>query len=127
MNVNVSRLQIAEDVRIRAETLNILYSDQLGDGTHDVIECTVVEVAERMGAIEQSLMLGDLDSLCDAASTLIALGDRIGFILMSRVAQDAVNCAKRKDMNALHAVTERLICVGDASLASAIDGVTLPI
>jgi len=126
MTVVVSRLQIAEDVHIRTEALSLLYTDTSDDDTHDVIECAVVEVAESMGKIEQALMDGDLGKLCETASTLTKLGDRIGFMLLSRVAQDAINCARRKDMNALHAVSDRLIRVGDASLAAAIDGVTLP-
>ncbi len=122
----VSRLQIAEKVCIQTEALNVLH-DSLGvDGSHDVIERAVVEVAERMGAVEQSLLLGDLDRLRRAARSLGSIGEQLGFLLLSRVARDAITCADRQDMNALHAVTERLIRVGDASLAAAINGATLP-
>ncbi len=126
MTVDVSRLRIAENVRIQFEALNILQSSLGEEGSQDVIERAVVEVAERMGAVEQSLLLGDYDKLCRSARSLGSIGEQLGFLLLAKVAQDAMICAERHDLNALHAVTERLIRVGDASLAAAIDGATLP-
>jgi len=126
MKTEISRLRIAESVCIQTDALNV-FQDALGDdGSHDVIERAVVEVAERMGAVEQALLLGDLDGLKVSAENLGAMGEQLGFLLLARVAQDALACAERSDLNALHAVTERLIRVGDASLAAAIEGATLP-
>ncbi len=127
MMIDVSRLRIAEDVCIQPEALTILQSSLDDDGSHDVIERAVIEVAERMGMVEQALMLGDLDKLRECVHGLGEIGDQLGFLLLARVAQDAIICADRGDMNALHAVTERLIRIGDASLAAAIDGVSLPV
>lgn len=122
----VSRLHIAENVCIQVEALNIL-QDGLGrDGSQNVIERAVVEVVERMGSVEQSLLLGDLDRLRRAARSLGSIGEQLGFLLLAKVAQDAIDCADRRDMNALSAIAERLIRVGDASLAAAIERAALP-
>lgn len=122
MNADVARLQIAEDVCIQPEALNILQAGLGHEGTQDVIERAVVEVAERMGSVERALMHRDMDRLRRSARSLAAIGDQLGFQVLSNVAQDAIKCAERRDLTALHAVTERLIRVGDASLAAAIDG-----
>jgi hypothetical protein len=122
----VSRLRIAENVNIHVEALNIL-QDSLGyTGSQDVIERAVVEVAERMGGVEQALMLGDLEGLRRSARSLGVIGEQLGFLLLSRVAQDVINCSEKPNSPALHAVTERLVRVGDASLAAAIDTASLP-
>ncbi|NOX40434.1 MAG: hypothetical protein GXP05_07940 [Alphaproteobacteria bacterium] len=127
MMIDVSRLRIAEDVCIQPEALTILQSSLDDDGSHDVIERAVIEVAERMGMVEQALMLGDLDKLRKSARGLGAIGEQLGFLLLARVAEDVIICAERNDVSALHSVTERLIRIGDASLAAAIDGATLPV
>ncbi|MFT5639750.1 MAG: hypothetical protein ACI861_002584, partial [Paracoccaceae bacterium] len=44
----------------------------------------------------------------------------------SGVAMDVIDCADSKNSPALHAVTERLVRVGDASLAAATDNASLP-
>lgn len=123
----VSRLQIAENVCIQVEALNLL-QDGLGrDGSQDAIERAVVEVVERMGSVEQSLLLGDLDRLRRAARSLGSIGEQLGFLLLAKVAENAIECADRQDMNALHAVIERLVRVGDASLAAATERAALPV
>lgn len=122
----VARLEIAENVCIQTEALTLL-RDCLGfDGSQDVIEKAVIEVAERLSAVEKSLLLGDIQNLKRAARSLGSIGEQLGFLLMAKVAQDAINCADQQNSNALHAVTERLMRVGDASLTAAIDGATLP-
>jgi hypothetical protein len=126
MTACVSRLRIAENVRIEVDALTLL-QDSLGyDGSQDVIERAVVEVAERMGAVEQALMLGDLDGLRRSARMLASIGEQLGLQALADVAQAAIDCAIVGNMNALHAVTGRLIRIGDASLAAAIEGATLP-
>jgi hypothetical protein len=126
MTACVSRLRIAENVCIEVEALTLLQESLGYDGSQDVIERAVVEVAERMGAVEQALMLGDLDGLRRSARMLGSIGEQLGFQALADVAQAAIDCAIAGNMNALHAVTERLIRIGDASLAAAIEGATLP-
>lgn len=122
----VTRLQIAENVRIQVDALSIL-QDSLGPvGSQDVIERAVVEVAERMSTIEQSLMIGDAQSLRRAARSLASIGAQLGLILLAKVADDAIYCSECQDDIALHAVISRLIRVGDASLAAAIEGAAIP-
>ncbi|MFQ5437650.1 MAG: hypothetical protein ACE5DK_02350 [Paracoccaceae bacterium] len=127
MALKVSRLRIAEEVCINSNALNLLRAGLEGDETHDVVEHAVIEVARFMGAIEQAVDTENLDHLTDAAEGLSLIGERMGFLVLARVAQDAIACAERRDLNALHAVAERLIRVGDASLAAAIDGAMLPV
>ena len=124
--MDIARLRIAEDVRIQMDALCMLQTGQTADGAHDALEWAVVEVAEHMGAVEQALQVGNLANLTTAAAGLDTVGEKLGFVLLARVARDAVTCARRGDMNALHAVAERLIRVGDATLAAAIDGATMP-
>ncbi len=126
MNVLVSRLRIEEDVQIQSEVLNVFQTGLGQDETQDVIERAVVEVAQHMGVIEQSLMHQDLDRLRQSAGQLAAISDQLGFSVLTTVSGDAIKCANRCDMTALHAVVERLIRVGDASLAVAIDGAFPP-
>jgi len=126
MDRDVSRLLVAENVRIQGEALNLLQRNLGTDGSQNVIERAVVEVAERMGAVEQALLDSDFDMLRKSARSLGSIGEQLGLLLMTKVAQDAVICAERQDMCALHAVVERLMRVGDASLAAVIDGASLP-
>jgi hypothetical protein len=127
MMIDVSRLRIAENVYIQPEALTIFQSGFGDDGAHDLVERAVIDVAERMGLVEQALVQGDLDQLRDSAHGLGKIGEQLGFLLLARVADDVIICAERGDISAIHSVTERLIRVGDASLAAAIDGATLPV
>ena len=117
MDRDVSRLLVAENVRIQGEALNLLQRNLGTDGSQNVIERAVVEVAERMGAVEQALLDSDFDMLRKSARSLGSIGEQLGLLLMTKVAQD---------MCALHAVVERLMRVGDASLAAVIYGASLP-
>ena len=122
----VSHLKISEKISLHAESFRLL-QNSLGDvASQDVIERAIVEVAERIGSIEQSLLLSDLEHLRKTARGLAAISQQLGLLALARVAQDAVSCIDKPDINALHAVTHRLVRVGDASLAAAIDGAALP-
>lgn len=122
----VSRLNISEPVRIQTESLCLLQSTLGEVGSQDVIERAIVEVAERIGQIEQCLQLVDLDQLRRISRGLAAISAQLGLTQLAQVATDAIQCAERNDLVSLHAVTQRLIRVGDASLAAAIDGAVPP-
>lgn len=122
----VSRLELSEPVRIHTESLCLLQSTLGVAGSQDVIERAIVEVAERIGQIEQCLQLGDLDQMRRLSRGLAAISEQLGLTKLAQVASDAIQCANRSDMVSLHAVTQRLIRVGDASLAAAIDGAVPP-
>jgi len=117
----LSRLRFAEDVNLEPGALSLLHNGVDVDESHDVIECAVVKVAEFMGAVEQALIHEDIEALQKAARALGALGDKFGFLVVAKVAQDVIACAQDRNFPALYAVTERLIRVGDASLAAAIE------
>ena len=120
MMSTISRLRVAEPVQLQSESLSRLQSEQ--GNFEDVIERTVVDIAERMGAAEHALKLGDYPRLCQYAHELRQIGRKLDFHLLVQVACDVEACADRQDFAALCAVTERMIRVGDASLAAAIDG-----
>lgn len=126
MNNQVSRLQISESVRVQTDALALLQASLGYEDSEDAIERAVVEVAERMGAVEQALHLEDYERLLQSARGLGAIGEQLGFSILSEVAEDVAKCAERLDLPALHAVSERLIRVGDASLTAAIEEVSLP-
>ena len=123
MKNRISKLRVTETVQLRAEVFIRLQSEE--ENGEDVIERTVVDVAERMGAAEHALKTGDHPRLLRCAGELRDIGENLDFRLLAQVAQDVEICADRRDFAALCAVTERMIRVGDLSLAAAIDGACL--
>lgn len=121
MEKQISRLRIAEQVEISKEALALLHSSLGAGPSQQVIERATVEVAERLYRIETALVLGDFDKLRKNLRGLRSIGEQLGFNLLSVVAGDATRCINAEDMIALAAVIGRLIRVGDASLAAAID------
>jgi hypothetical protein len=122
----IRRLQIAETAKIDTGAL-ILLQQSLGvRGSEDVIERAVICVAENMGVVEQALITGDLPGMEAAAHNLVEVGEQMGFNLLATVARDLTFCTGRQDTAAQHAVAERLMRVGDASLVAAIEGAVLP-
>jgi len=121
----VSHLQVSEQVCVRGESLRLLQSSLGAAASEDVIERVIIEVAERIGAIERALQLGDQAQLCKSARSLARIGDQMGLTSMAEVAKDAIICADRQDTTALYAVVQRLIRVGDASLTATIEGAVL--
>jgi len=127
MNMPVSRLMISEPVSIHTEPIQLLQSNLGQQASQDIIERAIVEVAGRIGVIEQSQHLGDFEKLRKTARGLSAISEQLGLRVLAKVAQDAVICAGRQDQNALAAVIQRLIRVGDGSLAATIDGAVPPV
>jgi len=122
----VARLNISENVCIHADSLRLLQSSLGSAASQDVIERAIIEVAERINGVEQASMIGDSGLLRKTARGLSAISTQLGLLELARVAQDVVSCSDRADLCALSAVTNRLVRVGDASLAAAIEGATPP-
>ena len=117
----VSHLRIAEDVRIEAEAFHLLQSSLGRDASESVVERVVVEIAEKLGEAERAHAIADHDALTRTARALGAISEQLGFRLLAQVAQDLRHCTARRDAAALAAVLGRLLRVGDASLAAAIE------
>jgi len=122
----VSRLEISEQVSVHADSLRLLQSSLGNVATQDVIERAIVEVAERIGGIEQALLLGDHEMLRKTARGLSTISEQLGLLALAKVAQDMISCTDKNDYNAMHAVKHRLVRVGDASLAATIESAVLP-
>ncbi|MCA8867276.1 MAG: hypothetical protein KDA67_01340 [Rhodobacteraceae bacterium] len=121
MEKQISRLRITEQVEISIEALALLHTTLGAGPSQQVIERASVEVAERLCRTETAMVLGDFDKLRKNLRGLRSIGEQLGFALLSMVAADAMRCIDAEDMIALSAVIGRLIRVGDASLAAAID------
>ncbi|GEM_PF-1813123 len=114
-------LKFVENVEVRSDTFGRRDSRWPQNDVHDSLEQAVVDVARYMGMLEQALVDEDIITLRAAALALLDCGRAFGFEVMSRVAEDLIGCVDRRSVPALQAVGERLIRVGDASLAAAIE------
>jgi len=121
MTKRVALLRFVETVGVQPEALTWLGAGGKTDGPHDALETAVVEIARQMGALEQALIADDIDGLHAAAGCLGAAGEKFGFGVVTQVAGDLIDCTRRHEVPAVHAVAERLIRVGDASLAAVIE------
>ena len=119
---NVLKLTIPEQVEIEDACLQVLQVN-LGDKTSQaVVERAVVEVAQRIGAVELALQVGDFEGLHKAARGVTAIGAQMGLTDLAKVSQDVMVCNGKRDFIALHAVIQRLVRLRDASLTAAING-----
>jgi len=123
----VSRISPVEDVGMAPLVFDVLHDDATAPGLEELIEDVVIAISEHMGAIERRFTRGDMDGLRKSASDLAELAEQVGFLLLAGVAEDLVLLTARNDKAALAAVVCRVIRVGDASLAAAIDGELAPI
>lgn len=118
----VSLLDLSEPVRIGADAFRELQASLGPEGSSAVVERVVIDIAEKIGLAERALAADDLATLAQVARRLAAISQQLGLGLLAQVAADARACAERGDRVALHAVTGRLLRVGDASLTMAMDG-----
>jgi len=126
MKAKVAQLRLSEQVAVQPELMLILQSQLGSEKSQEILENAIVEVANKMGQVERALMLGDMELIGKTAKMLDALACDLGFLEMSRVASDLQACAANDDKVSLHAVAERMLRLGDASLTALIEGAELP-
>ncbi len=77
----------------------------------------VEDISERLADIEWRYRQGSLTELAREAQIVSRLSSEIGLISLARVVRDLGISADRGDMIAFRAVWQRLVRIGDRSLA----------
>lgn len=78
---------------------------------------TVEDISDRLAEIEWQYRHGNLDEVVPRAQRVTRLCSDIGLTSLARVARDLGISAGRGDLIAFRAVWERLVRIGDRSLA----------
>lgn len=114
---SVIELRQSERILIDAPRLEALFR-QMGDRAAEGYVMDVIEsISDRLAEIEQATRIGVLDGVAVKSGGVASLCHEIGLISLARVAGDLGAAAKRGDMIAYRAVWERLVRIGDHSLA----------
>lgn len=114
----VLKMKPMENVCVDQTRLEALFS-QLGMADAEDILCRALEdIALRLSHCSALYHDQNLPELRKNSRTLIAVGDQIGMVAMTRVATDVVTCIDRADDVALAATLSRLLRVGERSLCA---------
>ncbi|MGH1423741.1 MAG: hypothetical protein ACRBBU_03370 [Pseudooceanicola sp.] len=115
---HVAVLNRVEPVRVDPDRLAELW-DKLGAHEAEDVVCRAMEeLAVRLSFTERQFRHGKYAEMRKSARALMAISDRIGMTLLSRVAGDVIACADDDDEIALSAVLARLIRTGERSLTA---------
>ncbi len=115
---HVAVLNRVEPVRVDPDRLAELW-DKLGAHEAEDVVCRAMEeLAVRLSFTERQFRHGKYAEMRKSARALMAISDRIGMTLLSRVAGDVIACADKDDEIALSAVLARLIRTGERSLTA---------
>lgn len=114
---SVVELRQSERILIDAPRLEALFR-QMGDRAAEgfVMDC-IEDISDRLAEIELATRNYSLTDVPFKAGRVASLCDEIGLISLARVAGDLGAAATRGDMVAYRAVWERLVRIGDRSLA----------
>lgn len=114
----VLQMKPMENVCVDQARLDALYA-RLGEQDAEEILCRALEdIALRLTHCTTLYQDGNLPELRKNTRTLIAVGDQIGMLAMTRVAADVVNCIDLGDATALAATLSRLLRLGERSLCA---------
>ncbi|MEM8632437.1 MAG: hypothetical protein AAGF74_14465 [Pseudomonadota bacterium] len=114
----VSAIELRETVSIDQDRLADLYA-RLGPVEAEGVVCRILEdLAVLICRVEADLREGAFDSVCLNAGTLVPIAGDIGLATLSRVAADAAQAARRRDLAATAATVARLSRIGDRSLVA---------
>lgn len=113
----VLELRQSERILIDADRLEDIFR-RMGDKPAEAfVMDTVEDISNRLVEIEQANRTGALDDVPFKANRVSKLCVEIGLTSLARVARDLGISAGRGDMIAYRAVWERLVRIGDRSLA----------
>jgi hypothetical protein len=110
-------LRHQERVVIDTARLDQLFQSMGQRGAEEFVMDRVEDISERLADIEWRYRQGSLDELAREAEVVSRLSGEIGLISLARVVRDLGISAARGDMIAFRAVWERLVRIGDRSLA----------
>mgnify|MGYP001236180609 CR=1 FL=1 len=113
----VIELRQSERILIDAPRLETLFR-QMGDrAAEGFVMDSIEDISDRLAEIEQATRNGVLNAVPQKAERVESLCADIGLVSLARVAGDLRAAAARGDMIAYRAVWERLVRIGDRSLA----------
>lgn len=114
---SVVELRQSERILIDAPRLESLFR-QMGDrAAEGFVMDSIEDISDRLAEIEIATRSGVLEGVPFKAGRVESLCADIGLVSLSRVAGDLGAAATRGDMIAYRAVWERLVRIGDRSLA----------
>ena len=113
----VYEMRPSERIVIDASALEILFR-RLGDqGAECFVMETVEAISDTLAEVDGFVRRGQLAEIAPRAQAVSKLSTEIGLTSLARVSRDMGIAAKRGDMVAYRAVWERLVRIGDRSLA----------
>jgi hypothetical protein len=113
----ITELRPVERIIIDTAVLDDLFF-RLGDaGAEAVVMDRVEGISDRLATVDGLLRKGDLTPIGGLAQTVCGQCQEIGLTSLARVSRDLGIAAQRRDPVALRAVWERLVRIGDRSLA----------
>lgn len=113
----VYEMRPSERIVIDASALEILFR-RLGDqGAECFVMETVEAISDTLAEVDGFVRRGQLSEIAPRAQKVSKLSSEIGLTSLARVSRDMGIAAKRGDMVAYRAVWERLVRIGDRSLA----------
>lgn len=113
----VYEMRPSERIVIDASALEMLFR-RLGDqGAECFVMETVEAISDTLAEVDGFVRRGQLAEIAPRAQAVSKLSTEIGLTSLARVSRDMGIAAKRGDMVAYRAVWERLVRIGDRSLA----------
>lgn len=125
MTDGVTRLRLNERESIGIASAQWA-SAGLAEIDEELLERALLGVAEGIGAVERALAHGNAEALADEGRRLACLSAALHLAVLEHVALALCEVALRGDGVAAQAVGARLVRVGDASLAAAIERAVNP-
>jgi hypothetical protein len=110
-------LRHRERVVIDTARLDDLFQEHGQRGAEAYVMDRVEDISERLADIEWQYRQGSLGELSREARIVSKLSMDIGLTSLARVVRDLSVSAERGDMTAIRAVWQRLVRIGDRSLA----------
>ena len=113
----VYEMRPSERIVIDASALEMLFR-RLGDqGAECFVMETVEAISDTLAEVDGFVRRGQLAEIAPRAQAVSKLSTEIGLTSLARVSRDMGIAARRGDMVAYRAVWERLVRIGDRSLA----------
>lgn len=113
----VYEMRPSERIVIDASALEMLFR-RLGDqGAECFVMETVEAISDTLAEVDGFVRRGQLTEIAPRAQAVSKLSTEIGLTSLARVSRDMGIAARRGDMVAYRAVWERLVRIGDRSLA----------
>lgn len=114
---SVVELRQSERILIDAPRLEALFRQMGERAAEGFVMDSIEDISDRLAEIELATRNGVLTDVPFKAERVASLCTDIGLVSLARVARDLGASATRGDMTAYRAVWERLVRIGDRSLA----------